>query len=51
MFLTVKRPHLPPLSGASAHVDERREIIVGDHVALAGLNPERESDKAHLVAE
>ena len=51
MLLSVKRPHLPPLSGASAHVDERREIIVGDHVALAGLNPKRHRDKADLVAE
>ena len=51
MLLSVKRPHLPPLGRAGTHMDERREIIVGDHVALAGLNPKRHRDKADLVAE
>ena len=51
MLLAIDWPHLPPLGGTGAYMDERREIIVGDHVTLAGLDPERHRDKADLVAE
>ena len=51
MLLAIDWPHLPTLGGSGAHVDERREIIVGDHVALAGLDPEWQRSKAHLVAK
>ena len=51
VLLAVQRPHLPPLGGPGAHVDERGEIIVGDHVALSGLDPKWQRSKAHLVAE
>lgn len=51
VLLTVHGPHLPTLGRPGPHMDEGRDVVVGDHIPLAGLNPERQCNEAHLVAE